>query len=277
MDRTEVAFRRGCDFLVLETQFFEKRMTTMKKLIALGLCAAFLAGCNEFGASNKTALVTEKDKVSYALGADFGTQAHFQLVQRDSVDLDLAVFLQAFTERYKEDSAKFLMNDSLIYATLNEFSQKLQQQKLEKDSIASLKNVEEEQAFLAKNKTAEGVITTASGLQYKVLAEGKGETPNDSSIVSVHYVGSLLNGNEFDSSIKRGQPAEFPVGAVIPGWTELLKFMKVGEKVQAWIPSALGYGPRGRQPMIPGNSLLVFEVELLGVKAPAAPAAPAKK
>lgn len=248
----------------------------MKKLLALGLCSLFFFGCNEMGAT-KSKLVTEKDKYSYALGAHFGTQAHYQLVQRDSIDLDLAVFMQAFMERYKQDSSKYLMNDSLVFATLNEFSQKIQQEKLAKDSVAAVKNLEEETAFLAKNKSEAGVVTTASGLQYKIITEGKGATPGDSSIVTVNYEGKLLNGQEFDSSIKRGQPAEFPIAAVIPGWTEMLKLMKVGEKVQVWIPSALAYGPRGRQPQIPGNSLLSFEMELLGVKAMNDNKAPATK
>ena len=245
----------------------------MKKLIAIGLCAAFLAGCDCIGGgAGKTALVTEKDNYSYAIGANFGMQAHGQLVARDSIDLDLDAFFQGFKDRYFQDSTKYLLNDSAVLAVLNDFSQKLQQKKISKDSAIAAKNLADQEAFLAQNKTAEGVITTESGLQYKVITEGKGEIPTDSSIVTVHYAGKLLDGKEFDSSIKRGQPAEFPVKAVIPGWTELLKTMKVGGKVEAWIPSNLAYGPNGRQPLIPGNSLLVFEVELLGVKAPAAPA-----
>lgn len=240
----------------------------MKKLIVLGLCAAFLAGCNEIGLFRKTVLVTEKEKISYALGSIFGMQAHAQLVARDSIDLDLEVFKQAFVEHYNQDSAKYLLSDSALKAVLNDFSANLQAEHRKKDSIANAKTLEEGVAFLAKNKTAEGVVVTESGLQYKVITEGNGESPNDSSTVSVHYTGKLLNGSEFDSSIKRGQPAEFPVRAVIPGWTELLKLMKTGGKVVAWIPSELAYGTYGRPPMIPGNSVLEFEVELLGVKAP---------
>lgn len=254
----------------------------IKMILALGVCSAALIGCNEMG-STKSKLVTEKDKYSYALGANLGSQANFRLVQHDSIDLDLNLFIQAFRERYLQDSTKYLMNDSMVFATLNDFSMKLQKDRQAKDSAAAIKNLADEKAFLEKNKTQAGVVTTASGLQYKIVKEGTGAVPGDSSIVTVHYTGTLLGGKEFDSSIKRGQPAEFPVGAVIPGWSEMLKLMKVGEKVQAWIPSELAYGPRGRLPMIPGNSLLVFDVELLGVKAmnekpaaPAAPAAPAK-
>ncbi len=245
----------------------------MKKWIVLGLSFALFVGCDQLcSKSGKKSLVTEKDKYSYSIGANFGMQAYTQMVARDSIDLDMDAFIQGFKDRYEHDSTKYLMNDSMVGAALNEFSMKLMQQKISKDSIAAAKNLAEQEAFLAKNKTAEGVVTTESGLQYKVIVEGTGETPTDSSIVSVHYTGKLLDGKEFDSSIKRGQPAEFPVKAVIPGWTELLKLMKVGGKAQAWIPSQLGYGPNGRPGVIPGNSLLEFEVELLGIKKAEAPA-----
>ena len=239
----------------------------LKLLLSIGLSSILLFGCNEMGKpAAKTALVTEKDNYSYALGASFGQQARALLIQRDSIDLDYAVFMQAFTERFEQDSAKLLMSDSALFAVLNDFSMKRQQEKIQKDSLAAEKNLQEQKAFLEKNKSEAGVITTASGLQYLVIIEGKGELPKDEDLVSVHYTGTLLDGTEFDSSIKRGAPAEFPLNAVIPGWTELLKVMKVGSKVKAWIPSDLAYGPRGRQ-VIPGNSLLVFEMELLGVKA----------
>lgn len=241
-----------------------------KTWLAIGLSAALLAGCNEFGSSKKTSLVSEKDRLSYALGALLGIQAHNQLVERDSIDIDMDVFWQGFLDRYNLDSSKYLLNDSAMTAVINEFSQNLQRKRMEQDSIENAKLAEEGQAFLAKNKTAEGVITTESGLQYKILKEGSGEYPKDTSIVKVNYVGKLMNGKEFDSSIRRGMPAEFPLKAVIPGWTELLKLMKVGTKVQAWLPSELAYGKDGRPPVIPGNSVLEFEVELLEIVKPAA-------
>ena len=244
-----------------------------KLILAAGALAMLMTGCEpcKTASTEKTSLVTEKDKYSYALGAHFGNQARFQLVTRDSIDLDLDLFIQAFKERYNEDSAKFLMNDSIIMETLNKLSADRQAEKMKKDSIAAEKNKAEGEAFLAKNKTAEGVVTTASGLQYKVETEGTGATPTDEDKVKVHYTGTLLNGEKFDSSIDRGQPLEFPVTAVIAGWTEMLKLMKVGEKVIAWIPSELAYGPRGNR-AIPGNSVLKFEMELLEVIPPAKPA-----
>lgn len=244
-----------------------------KVIVAAGALALLLTGCDQLcqGPKTKTALVTEKDKYSYALGAHFGNQAQFQLVARDSIDLDLDLFIQAFVERYKQDSAKYLMADSTIFQTLTELSQSRQAEKARKDSVAAAENKAKGEAFLAQNKTAEGVVTTESGLQYKVITEGTGVTPSDTDVVKVHYTGTLLDGTKFDSSVDRGEPLEFPIGAVIPGWTEMLKLMKVGEKVTAWIPSDLAYGPRGRGPQIPGNSLLIFEMELIDTHAPGAP------
>ena len=250
-----------------------------KLIIAAGALAFALTGCDQLcqGPKTKTALVTDKDKYSYALGAHFGNQARFQLVTRDSIDLDLDLFIQAFKERYNEDSAHFLMNDSTIFQTLTDLSQARQAEKNKKDSLAAEANKAAGEAFLAKNKTEEGVVTTESGLQYKVITEGTGATPADGDIVKVHYTGTLLDGTKFDSSVDRGEPLEFPIGAVIPGWTEMLKLMKVGGKVTAWIPSDLAYGPRGRGPQIPGNSLLVFEMELIDTHSAEQPAAePAK-
>lgn len=260
-----------------------------KMLFAAGALALAMTGCeqlNQGGAVTKTSLVTDKDKYSYALGAHFGNQAHFQLVTRDSIDLDIDLFIQAFKERYNEDSTKFLMNDSIVFETLNKLSADRQAEKMKKDSLAAEANKAAGEAFLAKNKTAEGVVTTESGLQYKVITEGKadGAVPADGHIVKVHYTGTLLDGTKFDSSIDRGEPLEFPINAVIPGWTEMLKLMKVGEKVTAWIPSDIAYGPHGRGPQIPGNSTLVFEMELIDTHAAeepkieaAAPAKPAPK
>jgi len=253
-----------------------------KLIVAAGAIAMLMGGCDQFcadqGSSAKKNLVTDKDRYSYALGAHFGNQAHFQLVTRDSIDLDIDLFIQAFKERYMQDSAKYLMTDSVVFANLMELQQKNNEERAKKDSIANEERKAAGAAFLATNKTAEGVVTTESGLQYKVITEGTGATPGDSDIVKVHYTGTLLDGTKFDSSVDRGEPLEFPINAVIPGWTEMLKLMKVGEKVTAWIPSDLAYGPHGRGPQIPGNSLLVFEMELIDTHAAAAPAAePAKE
>ena len=254
-----------------------------KLIVAAGALAMLMTGCDQLcpgAAPAKKSLVTEKDSNSYAFGSHFANQVYQQLIARDSLDLDVEVFIQAFRDRFSQDSSRLLLNDSMVFATLMNIQQKKQEEMRMKDSIANETRKAENSAFFEKNKTAEGVVTTASGLQYKVLTEGTGATPSDSDIVKVHYTGTLLDGTKFDSSVDRGQPLEFPINAVIPGWTEMLKLMKVGEKVTAWIPSDLAYGPFGRPPQIPGNSMLIFEMELIDTHAPEAPAAeadPAKK
>jgi len=121
-------------------------------------------------------------------------------------------------------------------------------------------------AFLAANAKKDGVVTTASGLQYKVIKSGTGESPKKSDTVKVHYTGTLIDGTVFDSSVQRGEPAVFPVGAVIPGWVEALQLMKVGDKWQLVIPANLAYGENSPSPAIPANSVLIFEVELLDIE-----------
>ena len=262
-----------------------------KLIVAAGALAMLMTGCDQLcpgAAPAKKSLVTEKDSNSYAFGSHFANQVYQQLIARDSLDLDVEVFIQAFRDRFSQDSSRLLLNDSMVFATLMNIQQKKQEEMRMKDSIANETRKAENAAFFEKNKTVEGVVTTASGLQYKILTEGTGATPGDSDVVKVHYTGTLLDGTKFDSSVDRGQPLEFPINAVIPGWTEMLKLMKVGEKVTAWIPSDLAYGPFGRPPQIPGNSALVFEMELIDThvaeapkaeepKKPAKPAKPAAK
>jgi FKBP-type peptidyl-prolyl cis-trans isomerase FklB len=122
------------------------------------------------------------------------------------------------------------------------------------------------EAFLAANAKKEGVLTTASGLEYKVIKSGTGESPKPDDKVKVHYHGTLIDGTVFDSSVQRGEPIVFPVGAVIPGWVEALQLMKVGDKWQLFIPAKLAYGEQSPTPAIPPNSVLIFEVELLGIE-----------
>ena len=228
-------------------------------------------------AEKKVSLDSAIDRYSYALGMDLG-----KAIANINVPLKLDVIIAAINDEV-DSSRTVLMSDSSAEAALQDLLLKMQQQKEADDKAAAKKALDEQAAFLAKNIVDSTVKVTTKGVQYKVIKEGTGITPKVSDKVQVHYIGALLDGTEFDNSVKRGEPLEFPVSAVIEGWQDLLQVMKEGMKVKAWIPSALAYGEAGVPPMIPANALLVFEVELLKVYAEtpavdttAAPAAPAE-
>jgi len=211
--------------------------------------------------SNSSNLPTQTDKFSYALGMNLGSN-----LKRQSVDVNPDVLARGLRDAIaggKTELTEAEARDVLTQAQ-NEFHQK----QMEKMKELGEANKKEGDAFLAANKTKEGVTTLPSGLQYKVLTEGKGPKPTATDTVTVNYRGTLINGTEFDSSYKRGQPATFAVGGVIKGWTEVLQLMPVGSKWQVFIPSDLAYGERGAGADIGPNSTLIFDVELLSIKAP---------
>ena len=209
----------------------------------------------------KDTLATAKDRYSYALGMDMG-----RAIKNVDADIDKDLFIRSLSDQM--DGKPLLMTDEQAEKALNELVLQMQVEKKKKEEAAAQAALELQKTFLEKNKTVEGVVAMPSGLQYKYIvknADSTAKSPKLTDKVRVHYAGALLDGKEFDSSIKRGEPLEFPVNAVIQGWQELLTLMKEGEKVQAWIPSHLGYGVDGAAPVIPPNSLLVFEVQLLNV------------
>jgi FKBP-type peptidyl-prolyl cis-trans isomerase len=223
-------------------------------LIALGFTA--LESCQStpnFKEPVKTALKSNTDSASYALGAQLG-----QSLKRDG--LDSVLNIKALMDGIQNGMlGKSGMDDAQIAQTVQGFFQKMMEER-----TAGLKAKGE--AFLAENGKKAGVTTTASGLQYEVIKEGTGPKPTAESTVSVHYKGTQLNGNVFDQS-QEGSPVEFPVGRVIPGWIEGIQLMPVGSKYKFYIPSDLAYGPMGSpQGGIGPNEVLVFEVELLGIK-----------
>ena len=237
----------------------------MKKTILSLICIASVAPVFADGTNQ---LSDEKSRVSYAIGVSVATN-----FKRNSIDVDDAMFLRGVQD--VQNGGTLLLSDQDIHKVLADFQQslRLKQQKLAAELGA--KNKADGAAFLAANKGNPGVVVLPDGLQYLVLTNGTGVSPAAGDTVTVNYRGSLLDGTEFDSSYKRGQPASFPVSHVIPGWTEALQKMKVGSKWKLFIPSDLAYGPQGR-PGIPPNSTLVFEVELLSTQAPAPkPAMPA--
>jgi FKBP-type peptidyl-prolyl cis-trans isomerase FklB len=152
--------------------------------------------------------------------------------------------------------------------TLQAFQKEMMEKQIAASKEAATKNAGEGEKFLAENKKKDGVKTTASGLQYKVLKEGSGASPKETDTVVTNYKGTLLDGTEFDSSYKRNEPASFPVNRVIKGWTEALQLMKPGAKYQLFIPASLAYGERGAGQLIGPNATLIFEVELLSIKPP---------
>ena len=215
-----------------------------------------LAVCS---AGEKPELTDQKDRESYSLGYQFGKNMKFQ-----GVDIDLDVYTSGVRDAVDGKAPR--MTPEEIRSAISGLQRRLkvaQQEALKKEGE---KNLAQGKAFLAENGKKDGVKTLSSGLQYTVLTEGSGKSPQKTDTVTVHYRGTLIDGSEFDSSISRGQPATFKVGGVIPGWTEALQLMKMGAKWQLFIPPGLAYGERGSPPRIPPNSTLIFEVELISVK-----------
>lgn len=230
----------------------------MKHLLMLFIVVLWI-GCSD-STSNTTSvdLETKKDSVSYSIGYDIGRNFNLQMVE-----VEPSVFAQGFTDAFLENETP------LTEAQMREVSIAYQAEHREKQEelnrIKASVNLEAGEAFLAENAEKEGVQTTESGLQYKVITEGSGPVPTDKDRVKVHYTGKLLDDTVFDSSIERGEPAVFGVKQVIKGWSEALQLMSVGSKWELYIPSKLAYGARGPNPTIGPNSTLLFEVELLEI------------
>jgi FKBP-type peptidyl-prolyl cis-trans isomerase FklB len=232
----------------------------MKQLILI--FSASLLALPLFGQEKSTQLKDQKDKVSYSIGMQIG----FNL-SRQKVDINPDILAAGIKDAIAN---KPQLNPDQVKEVMATFEKDMEQKQKE----SAEKNKTEGAKFLEENKKKEGVKTTASGLQYKVLKEGNGPQPKPTDTVTVNYRGTLINGTEFDSSYKRGQPATFPVNGVIKGWTEALQLMKVGSKYQLFIPANLAYGERAVSPDLGANSTLIFDVELLDAK-PAPTPAPA--
>ncbi len=232
----------------------------MKRLFAVFIAAGLL-GCQaqekpEFVEVN---LEDKEHKLSYAIGLDLS----HQLKQQQGMAIDLDVFVQGFKDGYSGESP-LLSWDEAVKFILEIRQEQMAQQQAEKNKMAA-ENKKAGEAFLAENMKKEGVVTLDSGLQYKVIKAGDGAKPQKTDSVVCHYRGTLLDGTEFDSSYSRGEPAQFRVDQLIPGWTEALQLMPSGSKWELYIPSYLAYGARQAGQISP-NSTLIFELELLEIK-----------
>lgn len=222
-------------------------------VLGLGLLAAHAS------AEEAPILATQKDKVSYSIGVEAGRN-----YKRMGVEVDADLLVKGLRDALSGD--KPLMTDEEIRATMTAYRAELRQKQAEAARLVAENNKKAGEAFLADNKIKDGIVTLPSGLQYKILKAGDGKTPTETDTVECHYRGTLIDGTEFDSSYRRGQPAAFKVTGIIPGWKEALQLMPVGSKWQLFIPSQLAYGERGTGRDIGPNATLIFEVELLAIK-----------
>jgi len=203
-------------------------------------------------------LKTQKEKFSYAIGMKMGSN-----FKKQSVPVDPSIMARGIRDGLA--GGKTLLTDDQAQAAIVEMQKDMQAKQQEKMKEASVENKKDGEAFLAANKGKEGIVTLPSGLQYKILTAGTGPKPTPGDSVVCNYRGTLIDGKEFDSSYKRGQPATFPVTGVIKGWTEALQLMPVGSKWQLFVPSDLAYGDRGASADIGPGATLIFEVELLSI------------
>jgi FKBP-type peptidyl-prolyl cis-trans isomerase len=204
-------------------------------------------------------LTTDKEKASYAVGLNVGAS-----FKKQSIDIDPDIVARGLRDAYT--GATPLLSEADASAALNQLKNATMAKQQNQMAEIATRNKAEGEQFLAQNKTQPGVVALPSGLQYRVLQQGNGPKPTASDTVVCNYRGTLLNGTEFDSSYKRGQPATFPVGGVIPGWTEALQLMPVGSKYQLFIPATMAYGERGAGGDIPPGATLIFEVELISIE-----------
>jgi FKBP-type peptidyl-prolyl cis-trans isomerase FklB len=233
----------------------------IKLFIAITAVTALILGSCGTGSVNGQKLKSKSDSLSYAFGI-----VNYNALIADSLQLEPMIVAKAMTDG-KE--GKPVMSDEEARTFIMAFINTREKQKSEKQAEVNKVNfkeyIDKNEAYLAENKNKSGVIVTSSGLQYEVVKMGTGPKPTAESMVKVHYAGTLIDGTEFDSSIKRNEPAQFPVSGVIAGWTEALQLMPVGSKFKLYIPQALAYGANGAGDVIKPYSTLVFEVELLEI------------
>ena len=230
----------------------------MKQRLAMAMCGVVALAGASF-AADAPELKSDKEKISYSIGMDIGGN-----LKRGSVEVDPDLLARGLKDSYV--GGKTLLTEDQARQAIADFQKTLAAKQAETMKILSEKNKADGEKFLAENAKKEGVKVLPSGLQYKEITPGQGKSPKIADNVTTHYKGTLIDGTEFDSSYRRGQPVTFPVSGVIAGWTEALQLMKEGAKWQLFVPSRLAYGERGAGQVIGPNATLVFEVELISVK-----------
>jgi FKBP-type peptidyl-prolyl cis-trans isomerase FklB len=239
----------GTDSTILKEKIMSNLLVTILVILLLA---------TPVSAQKKVELKTEKDKISYSIGFDMGTN-----LKRNEIDVDPRILMKAIQDVLS--GGKPLMTEQEMRDSLMALQKDMAAKKQEKMKAAGEKNRKAGEAFLTENKKKEGVKTLPSGLQYMILSEGNGKQPKATDTVTVQYRGTLIDGAEFDSSYQRGQPATFALNQVIKGWTEGVQLMKEGGKIRLFVPSELAYGDRGAGAQIGPGATLIFEVELLSV------------
>jgi FKBP-type peptidyl-prolyl cis-trans isomerase FklB len=229
----------------------------MKRRLAMAMCAAVALSGAAF-AADAPELKNDKEKLSYSIGMDIGGN-----LKQGSVEVDPDMLAKGLKDSY--GGGKTILTEDQARQAIADFQKTQMAKQAETTQKLSEKNKADGEKFLAENGKKEGVKTLPSGLQYKEITPGKGKSPKTTDTVTTHYKGTLIDGKEFDSSYKRGQPATFQVSGVIPGWTEALQLMKEGAKWQLFVPHNLAYGERGAGREIGPNATLIFEVELVSV------------
>jgi FKBP-type peptidyl-prolyl cis-trans isomerase FklB len=230
----------------------------MKRRIAMAMCVAVALSGAAFAADTPE-LKTDKEKISYSIGMEIGGN-----LKRGSVEVDPDLLAKGLKDSY--GGGKTILTEDQARQAIADFQKTLMAKQAETMQKLSEKNKADGEKFLAENGKKEGVKTLPSGLQYKEIAPGTGKSPKTTDTVTTHYKGTLIDGTEFDSSYKRGEPVSFPVSGVIAGWTEALQLMKEGAKWQLFVPPNLAYGERGAGREIGPNATLIFEVELISIQ-----------
>ncbi len=231
----------------------------LKRVFAVALVVGIVSCGMVFAQDKGKGLNTDSEKLSYTLGMDIG-----KFLKDVPRDIDFEIFIQGIKDSFNGDTT--ILTEEEATQIKQEFIKEIQAENMKKMEEIAAKNKKDGETFLAENKKKAGVKTTKSGLQYVILKEGNGPTPKIDDKVKVHYRGTLIDGTEFDSSYARGEPVTFQLNSVITGWTEGLQLMKVGGKYKLFVPSELGYGERGAGTQIGPDTVLIFEVELLGIE-----------